>query len=217
MLEKMRERFGDLTDREKILAASLLAVFCVSVAAVSFALVKKKTGDLRAAVDENERILSQIKENKETIREQLDRKKEEERKFENAPPQLLGLLDKLGGESGIDIPESRDMPDETIEKKWIHKSVEIKLRKIGLETLVAFMVRIKNQNRNFPLAVNKLNIKKRTGELNSYDVQMMVSTYTLKEKKEKKTAEEPAKKGKTATPEPAEKEGTPEKKFIGPQ
>ena len=186
-LDAIKEKFSNLTDRERILVIVFASIFCVTIAAVSFALVKKKTGDLESTIEENALVLTELKENREELSEKIRMKEQEEARFENPAPPLLGLLEKLGGEAGIDIPESRDLPDEAIGKKWTHKSVEIRLRKIGLDSLVHFMVKIKNENRKYPLAVTKMNIKKRAGEPNSYDIQMTVSTYTKKGSSKKKS------------------------------
>lgn len=181
-LSTLQSRFANLSDREKILAVALIAILCITMAAVAFGLVKMKTDDLEATIDGNARVLDELKEKKTTLSEQLQKKQLEEARFEIATPPLLGLLEKLAGEAGMEIPESRDLPDETIAKKWVHRSAEIRLRKIGLETLVHLMVKIRNENRTYPLAITKLNIKKRAGEPNSYDVQMTVSTYSKPEK-----------------------------------
>ena len=214
-LDAIKERFSNLTDRERILVIAFASIFCVTIAAVSFALVKKKTGDLKSTIEENTLILAELKANREELSDKIRMKEQEEARFENPSPPLLGLLEKLGGEAGIDIPESRDLPDESIGKKWTHKSVEIRLRKIGLDSLVHFMVKIKNENRKYPLAVTKMNIKKRAGEPNSYDIQMTVSTYTKKGSSKKK-AEDKEKKttkvtGTKVAPTPMPTEFTVEK------
>lgn len=203
-VDTIKERFRRMTDREKIMFIALVSVLCVTVATVAFALVKKKSGELKATIEGNERILDEIKSKKEELSSQIMKKQQEEERFEKAPLHLLGLIGKLAGKAGIEIPESRDMPDETISKKWIHKSVEIRLRKIGLDTLVKFMVNIKNENRKFPIAVTKMNIKKRSGEPNSFDIQMTVSTYTNKTKKKKPKSKKKEKKAKPPLPEPKE-------------
>jgi|GEM_PF-3461836 len=212
-LNVIKERIGHLGEREIILLVILIVVFFLTIIGLSFVIVQNKISQLEGIVEEQSQILSQLKLKKDEIKERISKKKQNEQKFQSAPPILTGLLDKLGDEAGIDIPESRDLPDETIDKKWIQKSVEIKLRKINLESLVSFLVKIKNQNRFFPIAVTKINIRKRIGEVNSFDVEMTVATYTLKEKKEKKEkkiAEELGKKesgskveGKIVGPVPA--------------
>ncbi|MCM8764138.1 MAG: hypothetical protein NC830_02080 [Candidatus Omnitrophica bacterium] len=182
---KIKERLDELSQRERLLLFILAGAICLSFVAVSALMVLRKISEFESIIENNENILQQLKQNIETIQWQVQVKKEQERRFTAQLPQLSGLLEKLGGEAGIEIPESHDLQDEIIDKKWIHKSVEIKLRKIGLDALVAFMVKIKNQNKNFPIAITKLNIRKRMGETNSFDIQMTVSAYTLKEKKER--------------------------------
>lgn len=182
-VSRLRGRIEELSLREKVLLVVMLGVLCASVLMVSIVFMVKKINDLETQIEQGKSILMQLKENEETIVTKLEMKKDFERRFESSPPQLSGLLEELGRQSGVEIPETRDLQDEMIDKKWIQKSVEIKLRKVGLEALVAFMVRIKNQNRSFPIAITKLNIRKRIGEINSYDIQMTVSTYSLKEKK----------------------------------
>ena len=183
----IKQRLSNMTDREKIMIVALVSIFCITVAAVAFALVQRKTSRLEAAIEENEKILDTIESRKDELKEQTTLKKMNEARFEKKPPELLGTLEQLAGEVGIDIPESRDLPDETIGKKWIVKSADIRLKKIGLDTLVKLMVKIKNQNRKFPIAMTKINIKKRHGEPNSYDIQMTVASFSKKQAKKKKS------------------------------
>ncbi|MFH1437797.1 MAG: hypothetical protein ABIJ56_18965, partial [Pseudomonadota bacterium] len=156
----IEQRLRNMTDREKIMLVALGSIFCITVAAVAFALVQRKTSQLDSAIGENERILDAIESKKDELQEQSTLKKMDEARFDKEPPQLLGTLEQLAGEIGIEIPESRDLPDETIGKKWIVKSAEIRLKQIGLDTLVKLMVKIKNQNQKFPIAMTKMNIKK---------------------------------------------------------
>ncbi len=183
----IEERLSNMTDRERIMFVALVSIFCITVAAVAFALVQRKTSRIEEAIEENEKILDTIESKKDELKQQSTLKKMDEARFEKKPPQLLGTLEQLAGEVGIDIPESRDLPDETIGKKWIVKSADIRLKKIGLDTLVKLMVKIKNQNQKFPIAMTKINIKKRHGEPNSYDIEMTVASYSKKQVKETKS------------------------------
>lgn len=184
-VEIIKRKLERMSERERILLLILIGTLCLLITGLSFGLIHHKSSSMKEQIERNEQILRQIKHNETRLQQYAREKELSEKRFSNAPDSLSALLDKLAGEVELEIPELRELPDEIIRKKWIEKSVEIRLRKINLEKIVNFMVKIKNQNRKFPLAITKLNIRKRSGEGNSFDVKMKVSTYTKKGKKKK--------------------------------
>jgi len=185
-VRRLKETIENLSDRERLLAACLCAALCCTAAAVALALVHRRTSSLEATIEANAKVLRELAAKEGELREQYLKRQRADDRFEAEAPPLLGLLERFAGDAGIEIPESRDMPDETVEKKWVVKSSELKLRKVALETLVKFMSSIKNQNAAFPIAVTKLGVRERAGEPNAYDVQMTVATYAKKEKSKAK-------------------------------
>src|SRR6185436_17626929 len=99
------------------------------------------------------------------------------------------------------IPESQDKPPVPHGKSHEERSTKIVLRKVGLLNLSRFMEKVVNAGH--PITVSRLDVRKRSAELDSYDVEMEVSAW------DKKTegAKEPA--GPAATSKPETKEPAP--------
>ena len=55
--------------------------------------------------------------------------------------------------------------------------VELSLRQVGLEALTKFMEEVEDNRRRFPIAITKLEIRKRKVNMDEFDVKMTISTY----------------------------------------
>jgi len=140
-------------------------------------LMHSKIAGLEDTVAENDRILLDLTTRGEKLLADKKEREKEEARFERELPPLPGLLERLAGEAGIEIPESRELPDDLIGKKWVRKSVEVRLRRVGLKPIVDFMVKVENENKRIPIAITHVNIKRRVAEPDSYDIDITVSAY----------------------------------------
>jgi general secretion pathway protein M len=195
LLENLGGRFRALSMREQVLVAIMAATAALLVVVLAIVLVQTRLGNLESRIAENDRILLELATQGEKLKEAKAERDREEARFDKELPPLPGLLERLAGESGIEIPESRELPDDPTGKKWVRKSVEVRLRRVGLRPFVDFMVKIKNENRRIPLAITHLSVKKRASEPDSYDIDITVSAYqkaSAGKKKDKKKVEEPA-------------------------
>jgi general secretion pathway protein M len=73
------------------------------------------------------------------------------------------------------VTDSVDRPPLPIGKRYIERSTTIHLKKAGLYAISKFMESIEQSGT--PVALNRMNIRKRTGEQDSYDVELGVSAY----------------------------------------
>jgi hypothetical protein len=189
-LDDLTRRFQSLSRREQVLIAIMGGTAVVLVVVLALVLMHGKIARLEAEVAENDGILLELTMKGEKLLEARKQREKEEARFDKALPPLPGLLERLAGEVGLEIPESRELPDDPIGKKWLRKSVEVRLRRVGLKAFTDFMVKVKNENKRMPLAITHLTIKRRAAEPDSYDVDITVSAYTktstAKKKKKKK-------------------------------
>ena len=96
-------------------------------------------------------------------------------RYEQPAPALPGFLDKAASASGLDLPEVKEQSPVAHGKRYEERATSISLKKVGLLGLVKFMERISGGDE--PIAISKLNIRKRGVEPDSYDVQMTVSAF----------------------------------------
>jgi general secretion pathway protein M len=74
-----------------------------------------------------------------------------------------------------EVTESTPLPDVPHGKRYVEHGTNIHLKKTGMLPLAKFVEAIEKSG--FPLAVTRLNIRKRSGEADSYDVEFGVSSY----------------------------------------
>jgi hypothetical protein len=185
-LDSLGDRYRALSGRERILILVMGGTAVALVVVLVFVLIQRKISALEDEVADNDRILLELATKGEKLLEVRDARSKEEARFDRDLPPLPGLLERLAGEAGIEIPESRELPDDPVGKKWVRKSVEVRLRRVGLKPFTEFMVKIENENRRIPLAITHVTVKKRAAEPDSYDVDITVSAYTKANKKKKK-------------------------------
>jgi len=180
----LRERIDRLEPRERQLLGVLGAVFGVLVLllvpiGMSAMLSSQKSQNeaLRNAVDS-------IQKGRALVRKRTAERDAIKARYASPAPPLAGFLAKLATETGIDIPESQDRAPIPHGKRFEERSTKIALRKVGMLHLVKFMEKIEQSPH--PVVISRLNIRKRGTEVDSYDVEMIVSAYDRKASTKKK-------------------------------
>ena len=73
------------------------------------------------------------------------------------------------------MTDSVDRPDVPHGKKYVERNTVIHLKKSGMASIAKFLEAIEKSG--YPVAVSRLNVRKRAGEPDSYDVEVGVSAY----------------------------------------
>jgi general secretion pathway protein M len=196
----LRDRLDALAPREKRLLLVLAGVVGVLfLAAIPFG-VSALLSDAEATHTELVNAIARVETEGEGVRERQAEREALLARYDTPVPALAGYLDKAAQASGIAIPESKDPSPVAHGKKFEERFTSISLRKVDLLALVKFMERVSGGPE--PISISKLNIRKRGGETDSYDVQMTVSAFhriapkegaAAKTKAEASKAEEAAK------------------------
>jgi general secretion pathway protein M len=190
----LRDRLDALAPREKRLLMVLAGVFGVLIlAAIPFG-VSALLSDAEATHSELVAAIARVETEGEAVRERQAERDALLARYDTPVPALAGYLDKAAQASGIAIPESKDPSPVAHGKKFEERFTSISLRKVGLLALVKFMERVSGGAE--PISISKLNIRKRGGEPDSYDVQMTVSAFHRIAPKEAPPKEAPAGKAK---------------------
>jgi len=172
----VRNAIAGLSAREKKMAAGMLvAMVLFAVALVAF-FVQTAIGDIEA-----ENALGA-----ETLRYvSIMGPKFQEKQAEQAgaaqgtdkPPPLQTLVDGIVKKIDMPDPDTKELPNVNHEDVWNEHGVEISWREVSLLQLTRFMEEVEGNKRRYPVAITRLEIrKKRQGE-DSFDVTMAISTY----------------------------------------
>ena len=171
----LRDRLDALGPREKRLLMALAGVVGVLLlAAIPFG-VSALLSDAEATHTELVEAIARVETEGEAVRERQAERDALLARYETPVAALAGYLDKAAQASGIAIPESKDPSPLAHGKKFEERFTSISLRKVGLLALVKFMERVSGGPE--PISISKLNVHKRGGEPDSYDVQMTVSAF----------------------------------------
>jgi len=109
------------------------------------------------------------------IRERQERKASIAQRYGRKAPQLAGFLEQNASAQKLQVTDSVDRPDVPHGKKYVERNTVIHLKKSGMAAIAKFLEAIEKSA--FPVSVSRLNIRKRAGEPDSYDVEVGVSAY----------------------------------------
>ena len=111
------------------------------------------------------------------------------------------FVDDAAKANEVEISETSKKPDVPHGKKFVEHLQTIKVRKVGLLPLSKMLERV--ESGGYPVAVSRLNIKPRSGEPDSYDAEIGVSSF--ERKPDAKTGDK-AKPDSTAKPDAKDEE-----------
>jgi len=175
LMASMRDRMDKLEPRERRLLGLLGVIFGV-MALLGAPMLLNTTLDEKR--DENAALrdaIFAVKEGRATVRERTARREAIVARYANKAPALAGLLEKAAREQQLEIPESQDRPEIPHGKNYVERSTVIRLRKTTMLQLAKMLETIEQQK--MPLSIGRLNIRKRGGEHDSYDVEIGLSAF----------------------------------------
>lgn len=182
MPEFLQKLIAGLSDRERRLVLFTGAAFVVFIIFLIVFFVQSGISDLSDETDSYVNSLELI-----TKKEQayLDGKQDKQRgTLRSKPTPLRTLVDKIGRQVSVNVPDMKELPDQRHQGSWLEHGVELSMREIGIQELVKFMEAVEGNKRRFPIAITKLEIRKRKRVQNAYDVKMIIATYEKTEKED---------------------------------
>jgi hypothetical protein len=78
---------------------------------------------------------------------------------------------------GMPNPDTKELPDQSRDNAWTEHGVEVAWREVSLEQLTKFMEEVEGNRRRFPIAVTRLEVRRRRPGENAFDVTIAISTY----------------------------------------
>jgi general secretion pathway protein M len=164
-----------MNERERKLVALLGVVGgIVLLLAVPFGL-EAVIHSARADNDDLRQALSDVQDARVRVRERQARKDAIGLRYARKAPALAGYLEQTARQEKLEVTESTPLPDVPHGKRYVEHGSNIHLKKTGMLALAKFLEDIEKSG--FPLSVSRLNLRKRSGENDSYDVEAAVSSF----------------------------------------
>lgn len=164
-----------LQPRERLLLGVLGGVLVGFLVFLLLHLVSSSLDDIQTKNQENAEVLREIGRNRATFRETERQMRDVERRYATKAPPLQSFLEEKATSRGIEIRDAQDRPEVQHGKKFVERSVQIRLNKVDIRSFVDLMEDVSTSRH--PMAVTKLRVRKRLAEPNSFDVEMTVSAF----------------------------------------
>ena len=178
-MNRLSAWFAELAPRERRLLSVLALVGVVMLVllvplGVSAVIRGKRTAnaELRAAIQ-------RVQSGRIQVATRKGKREAIVARYAKTTPKLGGFLEQLAKDQAIDVPEMQDKQELPIGKRYTERGTQLRLRKVGGFALMKFLEKIEQSG--FPVAITRLNVRKRGGDHDSYDIELGVSAYDRKE------------------------------------
>jgi general secretion pathway protein M len=131
-------------------------------------------------VDELRQALSDVQDARGKLRDHQAKKDAIAARYAKKAPALAGFIEQAARKEKLEVTDSVDRPDTPLGKHFIERGTVVHLKKAGMYSIAKFLEGIERSGD--AVAVSRLSIRKRTGEPDSFDVEVGVSAYDRAEK-----------------------------------
>lgn len=185
-LGKLRDWFDKLAPRERRLMSWLIvavAVFALFMAPIGISLMVGTRRDANKSLRE---AIFSIKGAREEVRQRQAKRAAVLARYEPHALLLAGFLEKMARDNKLDVVDSQDRPEVPHGKRYSERNTVVRMRKASMLQLAKMLEMIEQQH--LPIAITRLNVRRRGGETDSYDVELGVSAFDRSEAKETQPA-----------------------------
>lgn len=174
----LRERFEKLEPRERRLLTILGSILGVVLLLALPIYVVKTVSDKRAENEQLRTLVDAIYEARAAIGERKAKHDALLARYGRPAPALAGFIEEASRANSISAAESQDRPEAPHGKRYTERMTVVKMHKVGMLALAKMLEKIEQSG--FAVVISKLNIKPRSGEADSYEVELGVSAFDRK-------------------------------------
>ena len=168
------ERLG-LNPRERRLLTIMLAVFVgLAVLGVPVGLASL-VHSRDAGYQELVTAIAAVQNARGQVHDRQARKDAIATRYGKKAPPLAGYLEQTAHQEKLEVTDSIDRPEVPHGKRYTERTTTAHLKKAGMYAISKFMESLEKSG--YPMDVSRLNIRRRIGEPDSYDVEVGVSAY----------------------------------------
>jgi general secretion pathway protein M len=96
-------------------------------------------------------------------------------RYQKRAPALAGMIEQLATAQKLEVVDSADRPDQPHGKKFTERATTVHLKKAGMLAIAKFLESVEQSG--YPVIVSQIDLRKRAGEPDSYDVEVTISAY----------------------------------------
>jgi general secretion pathway protein M len=175
MLSQLFQRWG-LNAREQRVASIAIVILGVFVLLSIPVGLSSLVSSRRAENEEMKEALAAVNGARTKIRERQERKSSIVTRYAQKTPQLGGFLEQHASATKVEISDSQDREPVNHGKQYVERHTIIHLKNGGMGPIAQFLEALEKSE--YPVAVTRLNIRKRAGEADSYGpVEIGVSAF----------------------------------------
>lgn len=174
----LRERFEKLEPRERRLLLILGSILGIALFLIGPIAVVSLVSSKRTENEELRGLVDSIYAARATIGERKAKHDALVARYSKPAPQLAGFIEEAAKANNLGAAESQDRPEAPHGKRYSERMTVVKMHKIGMMNLAKTLEKIEQSG--YPVAVTRLNIKPRSGEPDSYEVELGVSAFDRK-------------------------------------
>lgn len=174
----LRERFEKLEPRERRLLTILGGILAVAIFLLGPIGIISRVSSRRAENDEIRGLVDSIYEARASVGERKAKHDALVARYAKPAPPLPGFIEESSKAFQIGAAESQDRPEAPHGKRYSERMTVVKMHKVGMLALAHTLEKIEQSG--YPVVISKLNIKPRSGEPDSYEVELGVSAFDRK-------------------------------------
>jgi general secretion pathway protein M len=165
----------EINPREKRLLGILAVVGAIlALLAIPFAL-ELMVDSRRTENEELRQALDDVQDARGKVRERQAKKDTITQRYGKRAPALAGFIEENARKQKIEVTDSVDRPDVPVGKRYTERATNVHLKKAGMYAIAKFLESIETSG--YAVAISRLDVHKRSGEPDSYDVDLGVSAY----------------------------------------
>jgi general secretion pathway protein M len=174
-MKRLREWFDGLGERERRLVVIFGAVIAAFVLLMVPYLSSMALDSRREEIKEFRSAIAAVQNSRDKVADRHLKRDAITARYSNKAPPLAGFIESAAKAANIAIPESQDLSEVPHGKRFVERSTQVRLRKVGMLSLVRMLEKIEGSG--YPVVVSKLHIRRRGGETDSYDIELNVSSF----------------------------------------
>jgi len=172
------DRWG-LNPREQRVATIGLAVFAVVVLVAVPVGVRSIVAGRCSETDEVRAALEAVNQARGKLRQRQERKASLAKRYATKAPPLAGFIEQSASAQKLQVVDSVDRPDLKIGKRYVERSSVVHVKKASMAPIARMLEAIETSP--YPVSISRLNVRKRAGEPDSYDLELGVSAFDRNE------------------------------------
>ena len=195
----LAERLDKLEARERKLLSILMGLVIVLVVLALPLYAWSAVRETRADNDQIRALVDEVYKARMSVGERRAKQEALLARYAKPAPPLAGFIEDAAKQNNITIADSQDKPEIPHGKRYTERLTVVKLHKVGMLNLVKLLEKIEQSGH--PVAISRLNVRPRSGEPDSYEVELGVSAYDRKPDAKDKDKEKDKGEVKDATQE----------------